>query len=87
VLGAHVLGEYSAEVVQMVAACMTANLRVEQIAEMQFAFPTFTEAVGMAAQAIVRELGIAPLPPSWSDLHPPESPVPGGGYTREQPRP
>jgi pyruvate/2-oxoglutarate dehydrogenase complex dihydrolipoamide dehydrogenase (E3) component len=72
VLGAHVLGEYSAEVVQMVAACMTANLRVEQIAEMQFAFPTFTEAVGMAAQAIVRELGIAPLPPSWSDLHPPD---------------
>jgi hypothetical protein len=66
---------------------MTANLRVEQIAEMQFAFPTFTEAVGMAAQAIVRELGIAPLPPSWSDLHPPEAPVPGGGYTPEQPRP
>ncbi len=75
VLGAHVLGEYSAEVVQMVAACMVANMRVEQIAEMQFAFPTFTEAVGMAARTIVRDLGIAPLVPSWSDLHPLDHPI------------
>jgi pyruvate/2-oxoglutarate dehydrogenase complex dihydrolipoamide dehydrogenase (E3) component len=73
VLGAHVLGEYSAEVIQTAAACMAANLRVEQIAEMQFAFPTFTEAIGLAAQAIVRDLGIAPLPPSWSDLQPLEN--------------
>jgi pyruvate/2-oxoglutarate dehydrogenase complex dihydrolipoamide dehydrogenase (E3) component len=72
VLGAHVLGEYSAEVIQMVAACMAANLRVEQIAEMQLAFPTFTEAVGLAARTIVRRLGVAALAPSWSDLHPPE---------------
>ncbi|WP_433129140.1 dihydrolipoyl dehydrogenase family protein [Micromonospora sp. CA-240977] len=70
VLGAHVLGEYSAEVLQTAATCIAANLRVEQIAEMQFAFPTFTEAIGLAAQAIVRDLGIAPLPPSWSDLRP-----------------
>jgi pyruvate/2-oxoglutarate dehydrogenase complex dihydrolipoamide dehydrogenase (E3) component len=70
VLGAHVLGEYSAEVIQTAATCMAANLRVEQIADMQFAFPTFTEAIGLAAQAIVRDLGIAPLPPSWSDLSP-----------------
>jgi len=70
VLGAHVLGEYSAEVIQMVAACMAANLRVEQIAELQLAFPTFTEAVGTAAQLIVQDLGIAPIAPSWSSLVP-----------------
>jgi pyruvate/2-oxoglutarate dehydrogenase complex dihydrolipoamide dehydrogenase (E3) component len=70
VLGAHVLGEYSAEVIQMAAACMATNMRIEQIAELQPAFPTFTEAVGMAAQKIVRQLGIAPLAPSWSDLRP-----------------
>jgi hypothetical protein len=70
VLGAHVLGEYSAEVIQMAAACMAANMRVEQIAELQPAFPTFTEAVGMAALKIVRRLGIAPWAPSWSDLRP-----------------
>jgi pyruvate/2-oxoglutarate dehydrogenase complex dihydrolipoamide dehydrogenase (E3) component len=42
-LGAHVLGEYSAETVQTVAACTAAGMTVEQVAELQFAFPTFTE--------------------------------------------
>jgi pyruvate/2-oxoglutarate dehydrogenase complex dihydrolipoamide dehydrogenase (E3) component len=72
VLGAHVLGEYSAEVIQMAAACMAANMRVEQIAELQPAFPTFTEGVGVAAQKIVRELGVAIWAPWWSDLRPSE---------------
>jgi hypothetical protein len=49
---------------------MAANMRVEQIAELQPAFPTFTEAVGMAALKIVRRLGIAPWAPSWSELRP-----------------
>ena len=70
ILGAHVLGEYSAEVIQMVAACMAANMRVEQLAELPFAFPTFTEAVGMAAQKCVRQLGIARIAQQWSDLRP-----------------
>jgi hypothetical protein len=47
---------------------MAANLRVEQLAELQLAFPTFTEALGMAAQNLVRELGVARMPPSPSDL-------------------
>jgi Pyridine nucleotide-disulphide oxidoreductase, dimerisation domain len=69
-LGAHVVGEYSAEVVQMAAACMAANLRVEQLAELQPAFPTFTEAVTMAAAHIVRQLGVAAWAPTWSELRP-----------------
>jgi pyruvate/2-oxoglutarate dehydrogenase complex dihydrolipoamide dehydrogenase (E3) component len=69
-LGAQVVGEYSAEVIQMAAACMAANLRVEQVAELQPAFPTFTEAVGMAALNIVRQLGVAAWAPSWSELQP-----------------
>ncbi len=68
ILGAHVLGEYSAEVIQMVAACMMANLRIEQVAEMQPAYPTFTEAVSMVAQQIARRLGVAAWAPGWSDL-------------------
>jgi pyruvate/2-oxoglutarate dehydrogenase complex dihydrolipoamide dehydrogenase (E3) component len=67
-LGAHVVGEYSAEVIQMAAACMAANMRVEQVAELQPAFPTFTEAVGMAAAHIVRQLGVAAWAPTWSEL-------------------
>jgi pyruvate/2-oxoglutarate dehydrogenase complex dihydrolipoamide dehydrogenase (E3) component len=68
ILGAHVLGEYSAETVQTVAACMVAGMTVEQVAELQLAFPTFTEAVCMAAQKICRTLGIGHFPPVWSYL-------------------
>ena len=63
ILGAHVLGEYSAEIIQMVAACMAGGMKVEEIAELQLAYPTFTEAVGLAAQQLVRELGVVPLAP------------------------
>ncbi|HWZ20804.1 MAG TPA: NAD(P)/FAD-dependent oxidoreductase [Ktedonobacteraceae bacterium] len=68
ILGAHVIGEYSVEIIQMVAACMASGMRVEKVAELQLAYPTFTEAVGMAAQKLVRELGLAPLPQLWSDI-------------------
>jgi hypothetical protein len=63
-----VLGEYSAEVIQMVAACMAAGMRVEQVAELQFAFPTFTEGVSQAAQMVVNQLGVGPLPHLWTSL-------------------
>lgn len=68
ILGAHVLGEYSAETVQVVATAMRAGMNVEQLAEMQFAFPTFTEAVSMAAQKVCRSLGIGQFPAVWSYL-------------------
>ena len=70
ILGAHVLGEYSAEVIQTAAACMVANLRIEQVAELQPAFPTFTEGITVAAQIIVRQMGIAPSAPTWGELRP-----------------
>ena len=70
ILGAHVLGEYSAETVQTVAACMAAGMTIEQVAELQLAFPTFTEAVCMAAQKICRALGIGRFPQVWSYLGP-----------------
>ena len=72
ILGAHVLGEYSAETVQVVATAMAAGLNVEQLAEMQFAFPTFTEAVSMAAQKACRSIGIGQFPAAWSYLGPQE---------------
>jgi pyruvate/2-oxoglutarate dehydrogenase complex dihydrolipoamide dehydrogenase (E3) component len=68
ILGGHVLGEYSAETVQTVAACMAAGLTVEQVAELQFAYPTFTEGVSMAAQKICRSIGIGRFPEAWSYL-------------------
>jgi dihydrolipoamide dehydrogenase len=68
IVGAHVLGEYSAEVIQMVAACMAARTPIEDVAELQMAFPTFTEGVRIAACMLVRELGVRPMPWLWSNL-------------------
>lgn len=68
ILGAHVLGEYSAEIVQVVATAMASGMKVEELADLQFAFPTFTEAVAMAAQKICRDIGIGSFPAVWSDL-------------------
>lgn len=68
VLGAHVLGEYSAEIVQVAATAMAAGMTVEQIAGLSYAFPTFTEAIGMAAQKACRELGLGAFPTVWGEL-------------------
>ena len=55
-LGAHVLGSYSAEVIQVAATCLATKMTVNEIANLELAFPTFTEALGMAAQRICRDL-------------------------------
>lgn len=54
----------------MVAACMAGGMRIEDAAELQLAFPTFTEGVGMAAQMLMRELELRPMPQVWSSLNP-----------------
>ena len=46
----------------------TWGLTVEQVAELQLAYPTFTEGVSMAAQKICRALGIGGFPQVWSYL-------------------
>jgi dihydrolipoamide dehydrogenase len=68
IVGGHVLGEYSAEVIQVVAACMAARMPIEQVADLQFAFPTFTEGVSHAARSIARQLGVKAAPELWSSL-------------------
>jgi dihydrolipoamide dehydrogenase len=69
IVGAHVFGEYSAEVIQMVATCMAAGMRIDDVAELQFAFPTFTEGVSQAAQMVVNQLRDRPMPHLWSSLN------------------
>ncbi|NNG40560.1 NAD(P)/FAD-dependent oxidoreductase [Flexivirga sp. ID2601S] len=66
IVGAHVLGEYSAEVIQVAATSMAAGMRIEAVAEMEFAFPTFAEGISQAAQMLVRRLGKRPMPVTWS---------------------
>ncbi len=61
VLGAHIVGEQAVEIVQVVATAMRAGMRVEQLADLELAYPTFTAIVGLAARRIVRELGLVPV--------------------------
>ncbi len=65
ILGAHVVGEQALEVVQIVAAGMAAGMRVEQLADLELAYPTFTGIVGLAARHLCRELGVMPISPQW----------------------
>ena len=78
IVGGHVLGEYSAEVIQVVAACMAARMRIEDVAELQMAFPTFTEGVRVAAHMLVHDLGVHPMPLLWAGLRESETPSVAG---------
>lgn len=68
ILGAHVVGEQAVEIVQIVAAGMAADMRVEQLADLELAYPTFTSIVGLAARQLARELKAVPLAPQWQAL-------------------
>lgn len=74
-LGAHVVGEQALEVVHVAAAAMTSDMQIDEMAEMQFAYPTFTAVLGLAARQAMRELDgrvgqedwptLESLPPEW----------------------
>lgn len=68
VLGAHVVGEQAVEIVQIVAAGIAAGIKVEELAALELAYPTFTAIVGLAARQITRETGIVPVAPEWRAL-------------------
>ncbi|HLF36813.1 MAG TPA: NAD(P)/FAD-dependent oxidoreductase [Anaerolineales bacterium] len=68
ILGAHAVGEQALEIVQIVSAGMAADMWVEQLAEMELAYPTFTAIVGLAARKVVHQLGVVPLAPEWRAL-------------------
>ena len=70
ILGGHVVGEQAVEVVQLLAAGIAAGLRVEQLADLELAYPTFTAIVGSAARQIVRELNLQPAVHGWRGLRP-----------------
>lgn len=70
VIGAHVVGEQAVEVVQMVAAGMASGLTVNQLADLELAYPTFAAIVGLAARQLVRELNVVPVMPEWRALAP-----------------
>ncbi|MBE0690942.1 MAG: NAD(P)/FAD-dependent oxidoreductase, partial [Anaerolineae bacterium] len=68
VVGAHVAGEQAVEVVQIVTAAIAGGMRIEQIAEIEFAYPTFAAIIGLAARQLARELNAVPIAPHWRAL-------------------
>jgi hypothetical protein len=56
------------EAEELVAVWTAAGMPIGDVAELQYAFPTFTEGVGQAAQKLVRDLGLRPMPQLWSSL-------------------
>lgn len=65
ILGAHVVGEQAVEVVQMIAAGMAGGLSVQQLADLELAYPTFSSIVGLTARQLVRELELVPVAREW----------------------
>lgn len=60
ILGAHVAGEEAMEVIHLCAGAMAGNLKVDQLAKMELAYPTYSAVVGRAARDISRELDLIP---------------------------
>lgn len=67
-VGAHVIGEQALEVVEIIAAGMSSGMWVEQLAELEIAYPTYCGISGLAARRIVQSLGVVPLAPEWRGL-------------------
>lgn len=65
ILGAHLVGEQAVEVVQIVATAMRAGMRVDALADVEFAYPTFTAIVGLAARRVLRDLGLVATSSRW----------------------
>ena len=68
VLGAHVIGEQAVEVVQIAATAMAAEMPVEQLAEIEFAYPTFTSIIGLAARQVVHALRLGGDVEAWEAM-------------------
>jgi dihydrolipoamide dehydrogenase len=68
IVGAHVVGEQALEVVEIIASGMASRMWVEQLADLEIAYPTYCGISGLAARRIVRSLGVMPLSPQWIGL-------------------
>jgi hypothetical protein len=47
---------------------MAADIWIEQLAELELAYPTYTAIVGLAARRLLRQLGVMPLAPERRTL-------------------
>ncbi|MBF4573221.1 NAD(P)/FAD-dependent oxidoreductase [Herbiconiux sp. VKM Ac-1786] len=55
ILGAHAVGENAIEVVQSVTTAMAAGVDVSTLANVRFAYPTYSAVIGLVARALLAE--------------------------------
>jgi pyruvate/2-oxoglutarate dehydrogenase complex dihydrolipoamide dehydrogenase (E3) component len=55
ILGAHAVGENAIEVVQSVTTAMAAGIDVSTLANVRFAYPTYSAIIGLAARGLLAE--------------------------------
>ncbi len=60
-LGAHAVGEEALEVIQCVAAAMEAGADVRTLATTEYAYPTYTSIIGLAASELLHAGGLDEL--------------------------
>jgi pyruvate/2-oxoglutarate dehydrogenase complex dihydrolipoamide dehydrogenase (E3) component len=58
ILGCHIVGERAAEIAQVAAIAIAAEMRVDDLARVPLAFPTYTGNFAYAAAAAARELDL-----------------------------
>jgi dihydrolipoamide dehydrogenase len=58
ILGCHVVGERAVEITQVAAVCMAAHMRVDDLAQVPFSFPTYAGVLGRAAAMATRSLNL-----------------------------
>ena len=54
ILGAHAVGENAVEVIQSVTTAMAAGIDVSTLAHVQFAYPTYSAVIGIAARELTK---------------------------------
>ena len=62
------VGAYSAEVIQVAATAIAAQLRVDQVAALPLAFPSMAQGLMLAAGKAARELGQRHPDSVWDSL-------------------
>ena len=77
ILGAHAVGENAVEVIQSVTTAMAAGIDVATLANVKFAYPTYSAVIGMAARGLLHPVAadVASGAPSGA-AHPTAEPRP-----------
>jgi pyruvate/2-oxoglutarate dehydrogenase complex dihydrolipoamide dehydrogenase (E3) component len=58
ILGCHVIGERAVDIAQVAAITIAAAMRVDELAKVPFAYPTYAGVLGRAAASAAHQLGL-----------------------------